>query len=113
MWTVYASHLHVRCPPIVTKLVVGRTEHQERIDTLTTLDYWIIGERVHGHEKLAATMPTSLPLDAHEWFQPGHLPGQFRVIRRIDHLTDIFVGTRRFFGDAANRRTANQNPAGG
>jgi APA family basic amino acid/polyamine antiporter len=56
---------------------------------------------------------SALPLDAHEWLEPGHLPRQVCVIRRIDHLADILVSARRFFGNAAERRTANQNPACG
>src|SRR5512146_244119 len=53
-----------------------------------------------------------LPLDAHEWFEPGHLPRQIRFVRRVDHLADIFVSPGRFFGDATHRRAADQNAAG-
>ena len=55
----------------------------------------------------------SLPLDTHERFEPGDLPRQVRVIRRVDHLADILIGSRRFLGDSTERWTANQNSASG
>jgi hypothetical protein len=48
-----------------------------------------------------AAIHTSLPLDAQERFEPGHLSSQVRLIRRVDHLADILVGARGFFSDSA------------
>ena len=63
---------------------------------------------------LSATLVIgSLPLDTHERFEPGDLPRQVRVIRRVDHLADILIRSRRFLGDSAERRASNQNSSCG
>lgn len=70
----------------------------------TGWDFWFITP-----QEGSSIAPNPLALDAHERFQPGHLPRQLRVIRRIHHLADVLVGSRRFLGYSTHGWAANQN----
>ena len=52
----------------------------------------------------------TLSLDAHHRPQECDLPGKTGILRRIHDRTDILVGARCFFGDAARRLMARPAP---
>jgi ribonuclease BN (tRNA processing enzyme) len=54
-----------------------------------------------------------LAFDADERLQPRHLAREVRSVSRIDHRRNVFIGIRRFLGNAAHRLALDQNAARG